>query len=163
MMTERRPQNSSGDRCAIILTRCISIFTRHTFRTYKTFKCTAAHTDAGSAASAKQTRAHVHRRCASSLSRRRVPFDSVGVRTSPHRDRRLNESGLVRSAEEQVRSIVGDDFEKHVHRRLVKDVADRSRTRISESIRSGSVEEVRHPSLLHSQRGNESEHRRKIQ
>ena len=29
MMTERRPQNSSVDRCAIIMTRCISIFTRH--------------------------------------------------------------------------------------------------------------------------------------
>ena len=44
-----------------------------------------------------------------------------------------------------------------------KSVVDRSRTRISESVRSGSVEEVRHPPLLHSQRGNESEHRRKIQ
>ena len=50
-----------------------------------------------------------------------------------------------------------------LHRRLAKEVADRSRTRNSESIRSGSVEEVRHPSLLHSQRGNEGEHRRKIQ
>ena len=49
MMTERRPQNSSVDRCAIILTRCISIFTRHTFRTYKTFKCTAIPISAGSA------------------------------------------------------------------------------------------------------------------
>ena len=49
-MTERRPQNSSVDRCAIILTRCISIFTRHTFRTYKTFKCTAIPISVGSAA-----------------------------------------------------------------------------------------------------------------
>ena len=50
MMTERRPHNSSADRCAIILTRCISIFTRHTFRTYKTFKCTAIPISVGSAA-----------------------------------------------------------------------------------------------------------------
>ena len=63
----------------------------------------------------------------------------------------------------QVRGVVGDGAEKHVHRRLAEDVADRSRTRISESIRSGSVEEVRHPSLIHSQRRDEGEHRRKIQ
>ena len=98
-------------------------------------------------------------------SRRPVEFENRQRRydVSPHGDRRLHESGLVRSAEEQVRGIVGDGAEKHVHRRLAKDVADRSRTRISESVRSGSVEEVRHSSLLHSQRGDESEHRRKIQ
>ena len=48
--TKRQLPNSSVDRCAIILTLCISIFTRHTFRTYKTFKCTAIPTSAGSAA-----------------------------------------------------------------------------------------------------------------
>ena len=98
-------------------------------------------------------------------SRRPVEFENRQRRydLSPHGDRRLHESGLVHSFKEQIRDIVGDGSEKHVHRRLAKDVADRSRTRISESVRSGSVEEVRHPPLLHSQRGNESEHRRKIQ
>ena len=98
-------------------------------------------------------------------SRRPVEFKKQQRRydLSPHGDRRLYESGLVRSAEEQVRSIVGEGAEKHVHRRLAKDVADRSRTRVSESVSSGSVEEVRHPPLFHSQRGDESEHRRKIQ
>ena len=71
-------------------------------------------------------------------------------------------SGLVHSFKEQIRDIVADGAEKHIHRRLAKDVADRSRTRISESVRSGSVEEVWHPPLLHSQRGDESERSRKI-
>ena len=67
------------------------------------------------------------------------------------------------SAEEQVRGVVGDGAEKHVRRKLAKDVADRSRTRISDSIRSGSVEEVRHPLLTLTTRRREGEHRRKIQ
>ena len=33
---------------------------------------------------------------------------------SPHGDRRLHESDLVRSAEEQVRGVVGDGAEKHL-------------------------------------------------
>ena len=44
---------------------------------------------------------------------------------SPHGDRRLRESGLVCSAEEQVRGIVGDGAEKYVHQMLAKVVADR--------------------------------------
>ena len=47
-------------------------------------------------------------------------------------DRRLYESSLECSAQEQVRDVVGDCAEKHLHQRLAKDVADRSRTRNSE-------------------------------
>ena len=51
---------------------------------------------------------------------------------SPHGDRRLLESGLVCSHEEQVRGVVGGSAANHVHRQLAKDVADRSRRGISE-------------------------------
>ena len=51
---------------------------------------------------------------------------------SPHGDRRLLKSGPVCSHEEQVRGVVGSSAVNNVHRRMAKDVADRSRTGISE-------------------------------
>ena len=81
----------------------------------------------------------------------------------PHGDRRLLESGLVCSHEEQVRGVVGGSAAIHVRRRLAKDVADRSRQRISEQTRSGSIAALRHQSLLHAQRGDEGMRRGKIQ
>ena len=51
---------------------------------------------------------------------------------SPHGDRRLQESGLVCSAEKQVRDVVGDSAEKYVLQILAKYVAVRSMTCISE-------------------------------
>ena len=82
---------------------------------------------------------------------------------SPHGDRRLLESGLVCSHEEQVRGVVGGSAANHVRRHLAKDVADRSRRGISEQISSGSIAALRYPSLLHAQRGDEGERRGTIQ
>ena len=66
-------------------------------------------------------------------SRRPVEFEKRQRRydLSLHGYRRLLESGLVCSSEEQVRGVVGDGAEKLVHQRLAKDVADISRTGIS--------------------------------
>ena len=78
---------------------------------------------------------------------------------SPHGDRSLCQSGLVYTSEEQVRGVVGDDAKKHVHQRRCRQIKD---SNFLSKIPSGFVEEVRHPSFLHSQRGDEGEHRRKI-
>ena len=51
---------------------------------------------------------------------------------SPHSDRRLLESGLVCSYEEQVRSVIDCGAANHVRQRVATDVADRSRPGISE-------------------------------
>ena len=72
---------------------------------------------------------------------------------SPHDDGRLLESGLVCSHEEQVRGVVGGSAAIHVRRRLPPDLADGSRHRIPEQIRSGAIAALRHPLLLHAQRG----------
>ena len=82
---------------------------------------------------------------------------------SPHDDRRLLESGLVCSHEEQVRGIVGKSTAIQVRRRLPPDLADGSRQRISEQIRSGAIEALRHPLLLHAQRGDEGSRRGTVQ
>ena len=154
-----------GDRCLIVRTyrrrgRNFTFLTHTRARTHARTARTHAHpTQTGETSFQETTRRRGRSTSAvAGRSRRPLEFENRQRRydLSPHGDRRLHESGLVRSAEEQVRGIVGDGAEKHVHRRLAKDVADRSRTRISE-------EEVRHPPLLHSQRGDESEHRRKIQ
>ena len=60
-------------------------------------------------------------------SRRPVEFENRQRRYDlySHGNRRLHESGLVHFAEEQIRNIVGDGAEKHVHRRLAKDVSNR--------------------------------------
>ena len=82
---------------------------------------------------------------------------------SPHDDRRLLESGLVCSHEEQVRGVVGKSAAIHVRRRLPPDLADGSRQIISEQIRSGAIEALRHPLLLHAQRGDEGSRRGTVQ
>ena len=66
-------------------------------------------------------------------SRRSVGFEKRQGQhdLSPHGDRRLLESGLVCSSEEQVRGVIGSSADNHVHQRLAKDVADISRTGIS--------------------------------
>ena len=69
----------------------------------------------------------------------------------------------MHSTEKQVGGVVGGGAEKPVLRRLPDDVADRKRARMPEPFRPGSVEEVGHPSLLHSQRGDQGEYRRKVQ
>ena len=86
-----------------------------------------------------------------------------GYGLSPHGDRRLLESGLVCSHEEQVRGIVGKSAAIQVRRRLPPDLADGSRQRISEQIRSGAIEALRHPLLLHAQRGDEGSRRGTVQ
>ena len=98
-------------------------------------------------------------------SRRHVEGQTLQRRydLSPHGDRRLLESGLVCSHEEQVRSVDGGSAAIHVRRRLATDVADRRRQRISEQIRSVYIAELRHPSLLHAQRGDEGMRRGTVQ
>ena len=82
---------------------------------------------------------------------------------SPHGDRRLLESGLVCSHEEQVRGVVGGSAAIHVRRRLAPDLADGSRQRIPEQIRSVAIAVLRHPLLLHAQRGDEGSRRGTVQ
>ena len=84
----------------------------------------------------KPARRHFKRRrvIVGGLRRRSVEVEKGQRRydLSPHDDRRLLESGLVCSYEEQVRDVVSSSADNHVQQRLAKDVADRARTGISE-------------------------------